>query len=101
MAIFGRENLFLERRGSTELDGSTILDLHLDRIFALGSGGRDLVLGFDVFNGAFGYTPSPAFQAYAAPALGMKKADALCNQIMELDHIDNINQLLKPLEFAQ
>ena len=41
------------------------------------------------------------FKAYAAPALGMKKTDALCNQIMELDHIDNINQLLKPLEFAQ
>ncbi len=41
------------------------------------------------------------FTTYATPALGAKKTSVLCNQIMELDHIDNINQLLKPLEFAR
>ena len=43
------ENVFLEPRGSRELDDSTILDLHLDRVFELG-GGSDLILGFDLFN---------------------------------------------------
>jgi hypothetical protein len=41
------------------------------------------------------------FSAYATPALGAKKTGLLCNQIMNLDHIDNMNQLLKPLEYAQ
>ncbi len=41
------------------------------------------------------------FSAYATPALGAIKTGLLCNQIMNLDHIDNINLLLKPLECAQ
>ncbi len=44
------EAIFLEPRGSRELDDSTVIDLHLDRVFALGGNNRDVVLGFDVFN---------------------------------------------------
>ena len=42
------EQIFLEPRGSRELDESTLIDLHLDRLFDLGF--ADLIVGFDVFN---------------------------------------------------
>ncbi|MEM9557413.1 MAG: carboxypeptidase regulatory-like domain-containing protein [Acidobacteriota bacterium] len=42
------EEIFLETRGTREVDSYSILDLHLDRLVDLGR--TDLVLGFDVFN---------------------------------------------------
>lgn len=42
------EVIFLEQRGSREFDAQGILDLHLDRVVALG--GFDAIVGLDVFN---------------------------------------------------
>lgn len=42
------EDIFLEGRGSRELDASTLVDLHLDRLFRFGD--FDLIVGFDIFN---------------------------------------------------
>ena len=42
------EDVFLESRGSRELDDATLVDVHLDRLFRFDR--LDLVIGFDVFN---------------------------------------------------
>ena len=44
----GGESIFLEGRGSRELDSSFLADVHLDRVFPLGN--TELILGFDLFN---------------------------------------------------
>jgi hypothetical protein len=44
---------------------------------------------------------SDKFRAYAAPVLGLRQADDVCNQIMALEQIGDINELLKPLASIQ
>lgn len=49
--LFGvnSQRIYVEPRGSREFESSTLLDLHLDRPFALGKS-LDLILSVDVFN---------------------------------------------------
>ena len=41
------------------------------------------------------------FAAYSAPVLGRQQADDVCNQIMSLEQVADINQLLQPLASIQ